>query len=204
MTTSPGPEEKRALIRGKLGFWITVAPLVALDLWSKAAVFAFLAEQKAPGSTTPSVQHDVWELARGEVGAAWLKLSLVAWRNTGTIWGWGQSFTPVLIVLRCLAVLVILYFVRKLPANARWCQVVLGMIMAGAIGNLWDNLTQVKGGVRDFILFKGDLLSPIGGSFPAFNVADSCICIGAFALAVMLWRGDSVAHTSPASDLPSS
>jgi lipoprotein signal peptidase len=27
--------------------------------------------------------------------------------------------------------------------------------------------------------------------FPAFNIADSCICVGAFTLAALLWRGDA-------------
>lgn len=196
MTTPPAPEDRRALFRGKLGFWFTAAPLLALDLWSKSAVFAFLESIKPPGSTMASVQHDVWD-------AESLKLSLVGWYNKGTIWGLFQDFTAALIVMRFAAVLVILYFVRKLPASARGTQFVLGLIMAGAVGNLWDNLTEPRG-VRDFILFKGDLLQPIGGMFPAFNVADSCICVGAFLLAVILWRAESAAQTSPAPDLPAS
>ena len=64
---------------------------------------------------------------------------------------------------------------------------VFGLILAGAIGNLYDNLTQPHGGVRDFLKFY----LVVDGEpwvFPAFNVADSCICVGAITLALLLWR----------------
>ena len=94
----------------------------------------------------------------------------------------------------------IVYFAFKLPATARRRQLVLGMILAGAIGNLYDNLTEANRGVRDFLFFTGDLewlmlgdwmrdWVPATWTFPAFNVADSCICVGAFTLAFLLWRG---------------
>ena len=101
-----------------------------------------------------------------------------------------------LIVLRCLALVLIAYFACRLAERARLHLLVLGMILAGAIGNLYDNLTQLDRGVRDFLLFS----ARIGGeqrSFPAFNVADSCICVGAFTLAFLLWRGDDGAAPRP-------
>jgi signal peptidase II len=53
----------------------------------------------------------------------------------------------------------------------------LAMIMGGAIGNLWDRLFSGK--VVDFLLFY------IGSyEWPAFNVADSAIVIGAGLLLV--------------------
>ena len=41
------PDKARSLFRGKLWFWGPIAPLVALDLWSKSAAFSFL-ERHAP------------------------------------------------------------------------------------------------------------------------------------------------------------
>lgn len=119
-----------------------------------------------------------------------IRFHLVGWHNTGTIWGLGQSLTEVLIVLRFVALALIVYFARRLPPTARLQQLVLGMIMAGALGNLYDNLTERQSGVRDFLLFSAE----IGGEtwkFPAFNVADSCICVGAITLAILLWRSDA-------------
>ena len=61
------------------------------------------------------------------------------------------------------------------------------MLLAGAVGNLYDNLTVsvrgFEGGVRDFLHFSFGSYE-----FPAFNVADSCITIGALCLIVLLLR----------------
>lgn len=60
----------------------------------------------------------------------------------------------------------------------------LSLILGGAIGNVIDRL--VHGYVVDFLDFHWAFLSPMfpGGHFPAFNVADSAITIGAIALIV--------------------
>jgi signal peptidase II len=67
--------------------------------------------------------------------------------------------------------------------------IVLGLILAGALGNLYDNLTQPNRAVRDFLLFfHGEGAERI--VFPAFNVADSCITVGAIGLFILLMRED--------------
>lgn len=172
--------EPRSLLRGKLWFWAPIPPLVILDLWSKAAAFAYLADLPA------------WQVRHGhEVFRwGWLNLHLVAWRNRGTVWGLFQEFQAVLMVLRTVAVVVILYFVWKTPRWAPFRQLVLGLIMAGALGNLYDNFTEKDGGVRDFLYFSGRLLG-WEWDFPAFNVADACITVGALSLALLLWRADT-------------
>ncbi|MEM7204394.1 MAG: signal peptidase II [Planctomycetota bacterium] len=183
--------DRRPLFRGKLWFWLPIAPLVALDLWSKSAVFAFLADRY--GGSEMYWKHPVWS------PDALVQFHLVAWRNTGTVWGLGQDFNKALIALRCVALGLIVFFAWRMPTRARLEQLVLGMILAGAIGNLYDNLTEREGGVRDFLLFS----AVFGGEewrFPAFNVADSCICVGAFTLAFLLWRRDvNRAEIAPAS-----
>jgi signal peptidase II len=53
----------------------------------------------------------------------------------------------------------------------------LGMVLGGALGNLWDRLQWTK--VRDFLLFYvGDL------KWPNFNLADACIVVG---VGLILW-----------------
>jgi lipoprotein signal peptidase len=178
----PATGETRSLLRGKLWFWLPIVPLVALDLWSKAEVFAFLAETY-PGLET----HRRHTVIDGWLGG----FALVSWRNPGTIWGLGQSFTSVLIGVRALALFVIAYFAWRTPRAARQQQVVLAMVMAGAIGNLYDNLTQAGSAVRDFVLVYARW--PGYAEWPAFNVADACICVGAIALAVLLWRAEPAA-----------
>ena len=48
----------------------------------------------------------------------------------------------------------------------------MSLVISGALGNLWDRL--VYGFVTDFLDFHA-----FGYHWPAFNVADICICIGA-------------------------
>jgi signal peptidase II len=62
--------------------------------------------------------------------------------------------------------------IRKLPANERLLGWAYGFVLGGALGNMWDRL--MHGYVIDFALAHyGDHY------FPAFNVADSAISIGA-------------------------
>ena len=82
-----------------------------------------------------------------------------------------------------------MYFAARTSRSARMQLHVLGLIFAGALGNLYDNLTQVDGGVRDFLLFY-IIREGQRTRFPAFNVADSCITVGAVALIFMLWRSE--------------
>jgi signal peptidase II len=58
----------------------------------------------------------------------------------------------------------------------------LSLIMAGAVGNVIDRV--LYGHVVDFAQVHHDILSPLfpQGYFPAFNVADSAITIGAICL----------------------
>jgi signal peptidase II len=156
-------------------FWLPVAPLVALDLWSKAAVFAYL-ETEHPADQ----KHRVW--------SGVVDFDLVHWHNSGTIWGLFQGYNLPLVILRCAAVVIIVHYVAKLPRASRVLPVVLGVILAGALGNLYDNFTEPKGGVRDFLSFTfhvGDW----SYQFPAFNVADSCITVGVVTLVISILFG---------------
>jgi signal peptidase II len=53
----------------------------------------------------------------------------------------------------------------------------LALVLGGALGNLWDRLTL--GHVIDFVQ-----LHAAGYYWPAFNVADSAICVG---VAILIW-----------------
>ncbi|QIR06891.1 signal peptidase II [Salinivibrio costicola] len=64
------------------------------------------------------------------------------------------------------------YWMRVTPASKRMLNIAYAMIIGGALGNLFDRL--VHGYVIDFLDFF------IGNShWPAFNLADSAICVGA-------------------------
>lgn len=168
------------LFAGKAWFWWPWPVLVVLDLWSKAWVFGFLAE-RYPQLVEPRRAHLVFATEP-------LRFELVAWGNTGTIWGLFQDGTIVLMVVRCLAIVGLLWFVRATPVAARLQQLVLSLVFAGALGNLYDNFVRDDRSVRDFLRFSAEW--PFAWDFPAFNVADSCITVGAIGLFLLLWRDD--------------
>ncbi len=180
----PSSAARPSLFSGKALFWLPILPLVILDLWSKSAVFAFLAKESGQGAAQLPLLgylHPVWG---GPVS-----FDLVNWLNEGTVWGLFEDYHFPLVVLRCLAVAVILHFVFRAPQKARIFQLALALVMAGALGNLYDNLMPYfghdlyNGGVRDFLLFTFELpFLDKPWRFPAFNVADSCITVGAATL----------------------
>jgi signal peptidase II len=182
--TTPGAPSPRHLLRGKAWFWWPWPFLVLADLWSKHAVFSWL-----PAAYGEHGRYTVFE---GRL----LSFSLVAWENPGTIWGLFRDGTIVLMVLRCIAVVGLLVFVAGTAARQRFQQLVLSLIFAGAIGNLYDNFTRgdakASRSVRDFLRFEGQW--PVQWGFPAFNVADSCITVGAICLLWMLLREDRASH----------
>jgi signal peptidase II len=79
------------------------------------------------------------------------------------------------------------FWLRKLPKTDRWVAVALTLILGGALGNLYDRI--VLGYVVDFLDFYWGT-----SHFPAFNIADSAISVGAVMLGVDIIRnpgGDS-------------
>lgn len=66
-------------------------------------------------------------------------------------------------------------WLHKLPRTNKWLAIALALILGGALGNLFDRLAF--GHVIDFISLHWD-----GSKFPAFNIADSAITVGAIML----------------------
>jgi signal peptidase II len=83
--------------------------------------------------------------------------------------GWQRYFFTAIAVI---AVGFILYMLKRHAGQRLFCWA-LALIMGGAIGNAIDRLAY--GHVVDFLDFH---LAGFG-HFPAFNIADSAICIGA-------------------------
>ena len=92
--------------------------------------------------------------------------------------GWQRWFFS---AVGCLAVGVILWMLKTHASQKLFC-FAMSCIMGGAIGNVIDRV--VHGYVVDFLDFHWSWLAPLfaGGHFPAFNVADSAISIGAVCL----------------------
>ena len=97
-------------------------------------------------------------------------------RNAGGAFGLLNQGThawrlPFFLLVSCIAVAVLLTFVRRVQPGQRWLLLALGAILGGALGNLVDRM--VSGEVTDFLDFHWH-----GYYWPAFNVADSCITVG--------------------------
>ncbi len=79
---------------------------------------------------------------------------------------------PFFIVVPIVALFSIIYVFQKVPDQDKKLATALSLVIAGAIGNLYDRLTL--GFVIDFLDFHWKW----GYHFPAFNIADSAICVG--------------------------
>ena len=76
---------------------------------------------------------------------------------------------------------VLLVWLMRLGRNDTWLAIALALILGGALGNLYDRIAY--GHVIDFILVHWE-----HRLFPAFNVADSAICVGAVMLALDMFK----------------
>lgn len=105
-------------------------------------------------------------------------LNIVRSENKGIVFGILPGKTNAFIVLSVIAIIAIVCIYLWSDRSFTKSNIALGMILAGAAGNLWDRIWLR--GVRDFIDFH------LGNAYhwPTFNVADSLICIGVFLMAV--------------------
>ena len=170
-----------------------VAFLVAIDLWSKAWVFARLGP---PGHTNGSAHlvYDAHAHGRELLLGDWL--AFLTSLNPGMAWGFDKLPSHVLVYGRAAAVLLLIWLLAKNPVRRPWMSAALALVLAGALGNLHDNLfTSAEGRpfgmVRDFIdVYFG----VFDWHFPTFNVADSCISVGAVLLFLASWKKEVVSE----------
>lgn len=108
------------------------------------------------------------------------QLTLV--HNTGAAFGIGHRWSlPFFIIVSLIALGVIAYLFHKLGPSERLSMWALTFIAAGAVGNLVDRLRF--GYVVDFFdVYVGR------HHWPAFNVADSVITVGAILFGIDLLR----------------
>ena len=92
--------------------------------------------------------------------------------------GWQRWFFTLVAVVMSGVLLVWMY---RTPRQQAWLGSALALVMAGALGNLFDRV--VYGYVIDFLSFHYDNMY-----FPAFNFADVAISCGAFMLIVDMFR----------------
>jgi signal peptidase II len=148
---------------GALVRWLGLsAAVVALDLATKAWISA--------------------AFRYGEVREVLPFFNLVLVHNSGAAFsfladagGWQRWFFAAVSVVISVVIVAML----RRGDQSRLASIALALVLGGALGNLWDRLTL--GHVVDFVQ-----LHAAGYYWPAFNVADSAICVG---VAALLWDG---------------
>lgn len=176
-SSSVGRSLDRVPLASAVSRMFVAAALIVADLWSKAAVFAWLSPR--PEGVGRYDSHGHW---RHEIFGDWFAFYLTT--NPGM--AWGLKLPPWLLVSgRCVAVLFLAWLVVSTPRERRMLAASLTLIFAGAAGNLYDNLFVPPfegaqfGEVRDFI---DVYFAAWDWHFPTFNVADACISVGALLL----------------------
>jgi signal peptidase II len=141
----------------RIPFLAISAAIIIFDLWTKALVLAKIALYETV-SVIPNF------------------IQLVHVRNTGAAFGIGANassdLVPKLLHFGAIAVfLIVVAYAFRSSVSERLLQTGLHLILGGAIGNLIDRFRF--GYVVDFLdVYVGK------HHWPAFNVADSAICIG--------------------------
>jgi len=93
--------------------------------------------------------------------------------------GWQRWFFT---IIALVVTAVIVQWIRRLSPAETWMAVALSLIAGGALGNVWDRIQL--GYVVDFIdIYYGTW------HWPAFNIADSAITVGAVMLIVEGFKG---------------
>ncbi len=143
--------------------------------WLCIAFIVILADQFTKILVVGYFQH-------GQSREVWSFFNLVRAHNSGAAFsflasagGWQRWF---FVGLGLVAVGFMVYMLRQ-HGHQRMFAWALSLIMGGAVGNVIDRL--VHGYVVDFLDFHWRFLSPMfhGGHFPAFNIADCAITVGA-------------------------
>lgn len=103
-------------------------------------------------------------------------------RNSGAAF----SFAPMATVVFTLIAIGVAVVIVRTAARLRSClwALALGLILAGAVGNLLDRLFRAPGAGRGAVVDFIDVRY-----FATFNVADSCITVGAVIAVLLSWRG---------------
>ncbi len=146
--------------------WLWLAVLViVLDLGTKALATAMLTY----GNPVPVMPTFNLTLLHN-TGAAF---SFLAGES-----GWQRWF---FVTLAAVVSVFLVRWLKQLKANETWSAIAIVLILGGALGNVYDRV--VHGYVVDFLHFYWN-----DYHFPAFNIADTAITIGAGMMILDIFR----------------
>ena len=160
-----------------------------LDQWSKVTAFSKLADAviQEPGGQVEFVGDRTQPFIPGLI-----EFHITA--NRGAVFGMGQG-QRTLFVAVSLAAIIFIFYLFLGSGRQRIYQIILGMLLAGVLGNLYDRMKY--GYVRDMI----HALPNWPHAFPwIFNVADSLLCTGVFLMIVysLFQHPEKAKQTQPA------
>lgn len=194
-------------------FVVLTVLFLGMDLGLKAWAFRNVAPKPVrveAGEKGPQIQ---WEAAPGD-WKAWnperpdemvphepkvvvpkvLNLRLLV--NQGAVFGIGQGQRALFIVVSLVALIAVGWYLLTSPAGARWMHAGLALILAGALGNLYDRI--LFKGVRDMLYLFPEVKLPFGWHWPGsgsdelypwiFNLADVQLIAGVVLLLILGWR----------------
>ena len=113
---------------------------------------------------------------------------LVHWHNTGAAWSLFHGNNWPLAVVSAIALVVLVLVRSRFGSSTTLGSVALGLIFGGITGNFIDRVVHHH--VIDFLYFHLITRTGVLHDFPAFNVADSAICIGVALLFILSWRNE--------------
>ncbi|MEX0776033.1 MAG: signal peptidase II [Phycisphaeraceae bacterium] len=179
-------------------FALTTLLVLAADLGFKAWSFAHVAGE--PIVLTPLTAEDphaFWdEHPHPPMVVVPHILSLRLTTNTGAVFGMFKGGQLFFVAVSILATAVIVRVFWTSLAGAWTSHLALGLILAGALGNLYDRVRF--NAVRDMLLLFPGVHLPWGLNWPGgnrevypwiFNLADAALLIGVVIMFLVLWRG---------------
>ena len=159
---------------------------LSLDLWTKSWAFEHVAGQPVVISRQALLDNPSYNpipFHEGQVFIPGRMLNFHLVLNSGAVFGIGSEQRGFFIVFTVVAVMVAIYiFGWQTRPRSTLAHVGIGLVLAGALGNLWDRLAL--GRVRDFLHMFPDRHLPFGlnwfgggpRSFPGSSTSLMCSC----------------------------
>lgn len=158
-------------------YYLAAALLVVLDQVTKALTRAYLTGQ------------GTMVLIPGVVGLTYVE-------NTGMAFSSFSGYTPALAVLSLVVSVLLAAAIWKKWLPHPFCQWMLTLLLAGAVGNLID---------RAFLGYVTDMIQVLFINFAVFNVADCCVVVGGILLAayvIFCWKDEGKTPSASKGDRP--
>jgi signal peptidase II len=152
--------------------WLTLTlPLFVIDQITKFAVLKYISTE------------DLIPVIPGF-------FNLVQVHNKGAAFGMLRDHPWIFLILASVALVVLAVITITRRVTEPLTRVAVAVLAAGVAGNLVDRL--IHGHVIDFL----DFILPWYGRWPAFNVADMCICVAAGLLIIASFLDGKKAKTA--------